>query len=176
MDAASLLQRLDTLAINPFLDFLSVCSFLLGVLFIIQGLLKMARFSERKSESAGKILGCFVLGTVLISLPATMDVMTQTLFGHTSTVYRYPSLAYTTGERTVDESFSRGVQWFFRAAFVMGWVAFFRGWVVLKAALQGRSHATFSGGITHIVGGVFCVNLSSVVDALQQTLGFKFFN
>ena len=174
MNASSFLERLETLAFNPFLDLLSASSFLVGLILLIQGLLGMARFSEAKG--GGKILVCFVLGTVLVSLPGTMDVMTQTFFGQTLSVYRYPSLSYSSGEKQLDASFSQGIRWLFRAAFVVGWVAFFRGWIVLKAALHGRGHATFSGGMTHIIGGVFCVNLSSVMDMIQETLGIKFFN
>lgn len=176
MDSAAFFQRLNTLTFNPFLDLLSAGCFLGGMVLTIQGLLKMARSSHSKSASGSVIVGYFFLGAVLMSITVMMDVMTETFFGHPSGVYRYPSLAYRTGDTSLDRNLSAGAQGLFRFAYVVGCIAFIRGWFVLKSALQGRGHATFSGGITHIVGGIGCINLSSLVDALQQTFGFKFFH
>jgi hypothetical protein len=176
MDFAAFFQRLNNLTFNPLLDLLSAGCFLGGVVLTIQGLLKMAHSScHGKPASSSVIVGYFFLGAVLISITVMMDVMTETFFGYPSSVYRSPGLAYRTGDTSLDRNLSAGAQGLFRFSYVVGCIAFIRGWFVLRSALQGRGHASFSGGVTHIVGGIGCINLSSLVDALQQTFGFKLF-
>jgi hypothetical protein len=58
-------------------------------------------------------------------------------------------------------------------AFVMivGFIAFIRGWFVLKAFADGQQGATLAQGLTFLFGGALAINLSELVNALQATVG-----
>ena len=57
---------------------------------------------------------------------------------------------------------------------IIGFIAFIRGWVILaRAAHQGGQQPGIIGkGISHIVGGVFAINIFQTWRIVQATFGF----
>ena len=57
-------------------------------------------------------------------------------------------------------------------AFIMivGYIAFIRGWFVLKAFADGSNNATLAQGLTFLFGGTLAINLGELVNILQRTV------
>ncbi|HEX2753172.1 MAG TPA: hypothetical protein VHP34_08775, partial [Alphaproteobacteria bacterium] len=54
---------------------------------------------------------------------------------------------------------------------LVGYIAFIRGWFVLKAFADGQQGATVAQGLTFLIGGSLAINLGELVNALQETVG-----
>jgi hypothetical protein len=53
-------------------------------------------------------------------------------------------------------------------------IAFVRGWLIIKNAVEGAGQATVAQGFTHIVGGVLAINIYSFLEIMDQTFGTNF--
>jgi hypothetical protein len=56
----------------------------------------------------------------------------------------------------------------------IGVIAFIRG-LLLMSNLANESHQSgvFSKGLTHVIGGLFCINIFQVVQVIQSTFGIS---
>lgn len=56
---------------------------------------------------------------------------------------------------------------------VVGVIAFIRGWIYLaRSGEQGAQQNTFGKGLTHIIGGILCINIVATRDVIWNTFGF----
>lgn len=55
---------------------------------------------------------------------------------------------------------------------VVGYIAFIRGWFVLKAVADGAGNVSIAQGITFLLGGSLAINLGDLVNAISTTLGY----
>lgn len=54
---------------------------------------------------------------------------------------------------------------------LVGFVAFIRGWFVLKSFADGAQGATLAQGLTFLFGGTLAINLGELVNVIQNTVG-----
>jgi len=54
---------------------------------------------------------------------------------------------------------------------IIGFIAFVRGWMVLKKVVEGGGNVTMAQGITHIVGGVLAINIAPFLKIMDTTFG-----
>jgi intracellular multiplication protein IcmC len=124
-----------------------------------------------------------IVGAVLIWLPTTSDVMTETFFGSSSTLFSGNSFDYSAlGSGSQLLAYSTGsslqAQWSAIADTLVlyiqfiGLIAFIRGWIIISKATQtGAQPGSMSKGITHIIGGILAINFVQFIGLLQATLG-----
>ena len=55
---------------------------------------------------------------------------------------------------------------------IVGYIAFIRGWFVLKAVADGAGNVSIAQGITFLLGGSLAINLGDLVNAISTTLGY----
>jgi intracellular multiplication protein IcmC len=55
---------------------------------------------------------------------------------------------------------------------VIGVVAFIRGLLILKELGGGRSQATMGKALSHLIGGILCINLYNAIQVLETTVGW----
>ena len=53
---------------------------------------------------------------------------------------------------------------------IVGWIAFIRGWFVLRAVADGSQQASITQALTFLFGGALAVNIGDVVNALASTV------
>lgn len=188
LDVQDILQNLQTI-LNPTLRLILACSFIIGVWFVLKGLLKLKAFAlpltqtTQPGELSGPIIYIFI-GAILIYIPTSTDVLTSTLFGAGTKSLFNPGGSpdvYKLGSASAQimgyASVSLESQWatlidtvVYYMQFI-GFLAFVRGWVILSHAAQDRGDPqALSKGIIHIVGGILAINFLPLVNAVSNTI------
>ena len=54
---------------------------------------------------------------------------------------------------------------------LVGMIGFIRGWIILRAFADGQQGATLAQGLTFLTGGALAMNLGTLVNAIQNTIG-----
>ncbi len=122
------------------------------------------------SESGGRIklstpLLLMAIGAMLISFPFTANIATQTLALGDSTgnsLSQVPSGGGAPGVAAALE----GVLLFVK---LVGHIAFFRGFLILKGVAEGQQGAGVGRALTHIFGGAAAININATIDILANT-------
>lgn len=187
LDIQDILTNLQTI-LNPALRMLLAFSFIIGIWFILKGLLKLKAFAlpltqtTQPGELSGPIMYLFI-GAVLIYIPTSTDVLSATLFGSVPSLFGgggSPNV-YQLGSASAQlmgyASVSLESQWatlidtvVYYMQFI-GFLAFLRGWIILSHATQshGQQDALVKG-IIHIVGGILAINFLPLVQAVSNTI------
>lgn len=187
LNIQDILQNLQTI-LNPALRMLLAFSFIIGIWFIVKGLLKLKAFAlpltqtTQPGELSGPIMYMFI-GTILIYIPTSTDVLTNTLFGSVPSLFGgggSPNI-YNLGSASAQimgyASVSLESQWatlidtvVYYMQFI-GFLAFLRGWVIMSHATQHHGQQdSFVKGIVHIVGGILAINFLPLVNAVSNTI------
>jgi intracellular multiplication protein IcmC len=143
-------------------------AYVLGMYFMFQGLLKLKEYGEARTmmsqqHSMKAPLIYLIIGALLIYLPTTVSVSLNT-FWTDPNPYAY-----------IDQQSDWSQFWnvcFVIVQFV-GVIAFIRGLVILSHLSTGGQQGEFGRGVTHIIGGVFCINIYQFVQMIFVTLGIS---
>lgn len=142
-------------------------SYVLGLYLFISGLAKMKVFAEMKMMSGSQAslkgpLLFLISGVALVYFPSMMNVSMTTFFAYTD------PLAYQKTGETGDDI----IQTMIMVTRVVGAIAFIRGWVlVTHLGGQQSQPGQFAKAMTHIIGGVFAMNIYGVWKLLRVTVG-----
>ena len=156
---------LTTILGNISLSLISVRSlalgagYLLGLLFVISGLIKLTKVNKHSQERASVGLAYIVGGTVLLYLPSSYQVLSNTFFG-SSSILQYTQ--YNTFD--IYDSMRILIQ-----TAVLIW--FVRGSLLLvRASEPGKQEGI--KGLLFVIFGVFAVNFNFTVDALNGMFAY----
>lgn len=142
-------------------------SYVLGMVFIFKGVVQLKHLGESRTmmsqeHSIAGPLVYFGVGAMLLYFPTTVQVGLSTFWSNPNP-YSY-----------VQE----GAQWaqLYSAVFLviqlLGTIAFIRGLLILSHLGGGHSQqGAFGRGLTHIIGGIFCINIYQFVQVITTTLG-----
>ena len=193
LDVQDILQNLQKV-INPALGMLMGVSFIIGVIFILRGLLSLRSFSlpmnqaTRPGELSGPLLD-LLIGTVMVYIPTSTDVLTNTFFGAGlpsmfpnsgggAFVPRIENLGQASDQVMGYAPQSLESQWATLVDTVVyfmefiGFLAFMRGWIILsQAGHHSGQPGNISRGLVHIVGGILAINFLPLVNAISNTIG-----
>jgi intracellular multiplication protein IcmC len=176
--------------LNPVMGLLLAISFVMGLVFILRGLMMLRAFSlpltqaTRPGELAGPLVYIFV-GAVLVYIPTSTDILTATLFGQGG-----PSIFTGSGAAKLEQmgkasdqlmQYSSGgsveSHWATMLDTIVlymqfiGFLAFMRGWILISHAGQpGTQQGTISKGVIHVVGGILAINFLPLVNVLVNTI------
>lgn len=187
LNIQDILQNLQTI-LNPLLRMLLAFSFIAGVWFIIKALLKFKSFAHATNQMtqpgdfSGPVMYMFV-GTVLIYIPTSTNVLSATLFGNVPSLFggggspNINNLGKASTQIMGYASVSLESQWatlidtvVYYMQFI-GFLAFLRGWIIMSHATQHQGQQdSFVKGIVHIVGGILAINFLPLVNAVSNTI------
>lgn len=146
---------------------LALC-YILGVAFLFGAILKLKHYGEQRSMMSsqgglgGALLYLFV-GTLILYLPTTVQISTST-FWTTPCSYCYPT--------SEDSPFNEFFDVVFSVVKFVGLISFVRGLVILSHVGE-HSQKGFGLAMTHIIGGILCMNIGSFIQTIFVTLGIK---
>lgn len=142
----------------------------LGLFFMITAFMRMARGAAqdgpRGSLGSGTLMR-IVIGAILFSLAATSDVFTSTLFGGSIVQFTGMNLAGVSGASVTH--INQVMSAIFVFVQIIGFMAFFRGFLILRALADGNNGSSSTAAFTHIIGGAVAINISPMLNALQNT-------
>lgn len=167
--------------LHPMWGVISGFTYLAGIILVIIGisrLLKSAQEGPRGPGGIGTIM-TFLTAGMLLSLDTMLNNFSISLFepaGGQAQVLTNPVLAYTAGMTANEVDHVRSV---IGSALlfmmVLGWISFVRGIFIIRDVAEGNQQASMMAGITHMLGGALALNLGSVINAVQNTLGLTGF-
>jgi hypothetical protein len=162
---------------GPMLFTLNFFGYTAGTVLLMVGisrLLKSAQEGPRGPGGIGTIM-TFLAGGALISLSPMVGALSETFFnggGFNGAYTTKAALQYSTGMNASEIGHVQAVvSSILQFMIVLGVVAFLRGIYIIREVAEGNSQASLMAGITHMMGGALAVNLGSVMNAIQTTLG-----
>lgn len=144
-------------------------AYVLGFYFIMKAVMALKQFGESRTMMSGshslKAPMAYILaGSALIFSPTIYKDVLLSTFGTTETSV----LAI----QNVSGWSTQASDALFGLVQVVGVIAFVRGWIYLaKAGEQGGQPNSFGKGLTHIIGGVLCINIVGTYQVLSNTFG-----
>jgi hypothetical protein len=153
---------------------LSTVAYLSAIALLLIGISRLTKRVEEGPRGPGGVgtITTFVASGALFSFGDSMGTFANSLFGAGGTTLKTNSLVANT-VITDDESRER-VQTVIEAvmAFVMlvGYIAFIRGWFVLRAFADGQQGATVAQGLTFLFGGTLAINLGEFINVIMRTV------
>lgn len=157
----------------PVHSVLNLFAYAAGFIFIMIGASRLIKSSQDGARGPGGIgtIMTFVTGGALISANEMMRGMTGTIFGNPVTL-TYAELQYTTGMDPAELAHAHSViSAILKFMIMIGLISFVRGIFIIRGVAEGDNQASLMAGITHMVGGALAVNLGSLINAVQSTLG-----
>ncbi len=147
-------------------------AYLFGMFFVVKGVLELKHMGESRTMMSSehglkKPLMFLFVGGMLLYLPSAIKIGVAT-FWETP----YPT-AYL-------EDVSHASAWqivinnSFTILQLIGVIAFIRGLIMLThLSGHGGQQGTFARGMTHIIGGILCINMYDTVRMIGETLGLS---
>jgi intracellular multiplication protein IcmC len=145
-------------------------AYVLGMYFIIHGIIKLKHAGESRTMMSREhsLMGPIVMlsvGAMLLYLPSSVQVGMST-FWTDPNPYAYLKQK---------DQWSDFINVCFTIVQLVGTIAFIRGLVLISHLGTGSGqHGTMSKGMTHIIGGILCINIYEFIKVITATLGIDF--
>lgn len=144
--------------------------YVMGFYFIFYGILKLKQYGEMRTMMASQHslkgpLVYMVMGALLIYLPSTVQMGTSTFWGGQA------PLEYVAAD---SDQWGELLQACIMVVQLFGVIAFIRGIVMLtQLAGHGGQPGMFGKALTHMIGGIFCINIYGFAQVILATLGLN---
>jgi len=173
---------LDTMAVNfiadisgPISTLLSVFVYLSGLIIIMIAISRLARSHQegwRGPAGLGTIVTLLAGGALLASADM-MHAFSTSIFGDATSFGNPIFSGAIAASMTAPElaRLSSVIRALLNFVVIVGWIAFIRGWFVLKAVADGNSQVSIAQALTFLFGGALAVNIGEVVNMIQSSVG-----
>lgn len=146
-------------------------AYVLGMYMIVTGIVKLKHFGEMRTQMSHEhsVMGPLVMlcvGGALLYLPSAVQVGLSTFWTEPNPY----------GYLKQQDPWHDFISVCFNIVQLIGTIGFIRGLVILSHAGHGQGggqHGGIAKGITHIVGGILCINIFEFVNLIQSTLGLS---
>jgi|SRR5579885_530371 hypothetical protein len=144
-------------------------AYVLGMVLIIRGIVKLKHVGEMRTQMSHEhhITGPLVqitVGALLLYLPTAVNVGMSTFWTNPNPY----------GYLQQQDQWTQFINDCFLVVQFIGTIAFIRGLVILSHLGSGGGHQQgLSRGLTHIIGGIFCINIYQFIQVILITLGIQ---
>jgi len=151
------------------MQMVTAIAYVMGMYLIFAGILKLKQYGEQRSmmsqeQSLKGPLILITIGTLLLYLPTSVQVGMSTFWAQPNPY----------GYLVQEDSWSQFINACFLIVQLVGTIAFIRGLLILSSlGGHGGHQQAFGKGITHIIGGIFCINIYQVVQVIMITIGIE---
>lgn len=144
----------------------------LGLYFLVSAFIRMARNSAQdgpKGALGAGTMGRLLVGALLLSFAATADVFTTTIFGNSGVLkFAGMNLSGVVDAGVLDHA-NAAISASLVFVQIIGFIAFMRGFLMLRAQADGSSNVSTAATFTHIFGGAVAFNISSFLGMIEKT-------
>lgn len=186
---ASNATSLDLMMINfvgnlhqPIFNLVALLAFIVGLTYLVAGVLRMAKTgTDARASNPKDVIIYLIIGGVLISLSSVLPLMLSTVFGSDtdsiSKMSSFQGISWSgiVGDGATTDAADAVVIAILKFIQIIGIIAFFRGWMIVKKAVEG-GQATIPQGVTHIIGGAMAINMDKMLEVLDKTFGTGLIN
>ena len=167
--AADMIQNIAD-QIPSLMRFVAALAYVMGMYFIFFAILKLKQYGEMRTMMAsqhslkGPII-YLIVGALLIYLPSSIQMGTSTFWAHSSP-YEYVGAE--------SDQWASLLKACILVVQLFGTIAFIRGLVLLShMGGHGGQPGMFGKAMTHVIGGIFCINIYAFVQMVLATLGLN---
>ena len=172
--AASVIPTAQTVLVNistqvPYLmKLVTGIAYVLGMGFVIAGVMKMKHFGEGRTMMSpdhgmmGPLL-YLAVGAALLYLPTSVQVGMSTFWNDPN------PLGYTSQQ----DEWSQFLSDCYLIVQLVGVISFIRGLIILSHANERGGQGGLAKGLTHVIAGIFCINIYQFVQVVISTLGLS---
>ncbi len=145
----------------------------IGLLLVaISRLTKRMEEGPRGPAGIGTLM-TFISAGALLSFPDMIGAFTTSMFGDTSVMTKASISASVISSSADADKITTVIEGVMAFVMLVGYIAFIRGWFVLKAFADGQNGATLAQGLTFLFGGALAINLGELINVLQTTVGIS---
>jgi intracellular multiplication protein IcmC len=167
-DFQQMLVNLST-SFPPLWRMITALSYVFGMAFIMRGVYALKVYGEGRSmmssQASMKVpLIYLIAGSALMFLPTMKSVLLASTFG----VTEQTPLSYYSSNPIWNE---QAVQVLLQIVQLVGLISFVRGWFFLAHGAQQGGQSTFGKAMTHIIGGIFAINIEGTREMFMATFG-----
>jgi intracellular multiplication protein IcmC len=163
----------------PLTSLVSLIAIVCGLFMIVRGFMKAAKYGfDPRTHSVNSILANIVFGALLMTIGDNLNMMLASVFGSGTvssgtavTASSVLSWGFVSSVGGGSQQFATAIAAALTFIQLIGAIAFVRGWLIMKKVVEGGGQATMAQGITHILGGVFAINIGAVLKIFDNTLG-----
>lgn len=171
LDATANLSATDMIAnfakqLPNLMRLVTAIAYVIGMVFIISGVIKLKHAGEMRMQMSpehsikGPII-LIVIGAMLLYLPSSVQI-------GMSSFWTEPNPYGYTQDKDQWAQFFNNI---FMVVQLFGVIAFIRGLVLLASLNHHGQPGTFGRGMTHIIGGILCINIYQFVHVVMITFG-----
>lgn len=147
---------------------ITAIAYVMGMYFIFFALLKLKQYGESRtmmssSHSLKDPLILLVVGALMLYLPSSIQVGLSTFWVNPNPY----------GYLQEQDEWAQFINNCYLIIQLFGVIAFIRGLIILSHLGGHGQPGTFGRGITHIVGGIFCINIYEFIQVVLFTLGIQ---
>jgi hypothetical protein len=160
---------------GPAQALLMTFAFLAATALLLVGIFRITKSVEegpRGPTGFGTIM-TFISAGALFSFGNSMGAFATSLFGDT-TLSTNALIANDVINNVDDrEKIEKVIEGLLVFVMLVGYIAFMRGWFVLKDFADGKQGATVAQGLTFLFAGTLAINLGELINALGNTVGIN---
>lgn len=173
IDASTMLGSLMQ-SYAPIAKFLVALSALLGALFTIMALVKVAHLNKHGGAPGGtgamSVVMLFFSGVSLWYFSGSVDTLLETMFGAGTAA---GSLMSYSGPSSASAQTKQMFQAVIGAFSIIGYVTVMRGWMIARKIGGGQAAPDAAkGAIIRLFAGTAMINIVGFVNVITSTLGF----
>lgn len=169
LSAQSMINRIAG-QIPMLMRMVTAFGYVIGMYFIFVSLLKFKEFGEQRTMMSAQHhlkepLTYLIMGGLLLYLPTSVQVGMSTFWADPS------PYGYLEG----DDQWQQFLNNCFLVVQLFGTIAFIRGLIILShtGGQGGGGQGQFGKGVTHVIGGIFCINIYQFVKVILFTVGIQ---
>jgi intracellular multiplication protein IcmC len=156
-------------AIPNLMRLVTAIAYVMGLTFIITGVIKLKHVGEMRTQMSHEhsILTPIVqiaVGALLLYLPSSVQVGMSSFWADPNPY----------GYITEKDQWQQFINVCFMVVQLIGTIAFIRGLVILShVGGHGGHQGSLGRGLTHIIGGIFCINIYQFIQVIFATIGIN---
>lgn len=163
----TILTNISENALPNLMRLVTAISYVLGMVFIFRGVVKLKHVGEMRTQMSHEHniatpITLIAVGALLLYLPSSVQIGMSSFWSDPS------PYSYTENQ----DQWSQFINVCFMVVQFVGTVAFIRGLIILShMGGGGHQQGGLSRGLTHIIGGIFCINIYQFVQVVMATIG-----
>jgi len=152
----------------PYLmQLITALSYVMGMYFIISGIMKLKHVGEARTQMSHEHhlmtpITLISVGVMLIYLPSAVNTGMSTFWANPNPY----------GYLQQQDQWSSVINDCYLIIQFIGALAFIRGLVLLSHG-GGHGQSNFGKALTHIIGGILCINIYQFVQVVLSTIGIQ---
>jgi uncharacterized membrane protein HdeD (DUF308 family) len=155
-------------SIPNLMQMVTAIAYVMGMVFIARGVVRLKHVGEMRTQMSHEHsltgpLAQIAVGALLLYLPTSVQVGMSSFWTNPNPY----------GYLQQQDQWTQFINDCFLVVQFIGTIAFIRGLIILSHLGESSGQQKLSNGLTHIIGGIFCINIYQFIQVILLTLGIQ---